>query len=251
MPRPADAAHDWISIPDPEEERTWVFDVSFLLSNWTCIFGRGCQGVLTEPAPELVQGCCSYGAHFSDADDIARVEAAADTLTAEDWQFMKKGRRGGVTRTDKKGVVTTRLAEDACIFLNRPEFPGGAGCALHRAALGRGERPMDLKPEVCWQLPLRREDLRTEDGHVFTTVTQWDRRHWGAGGAEFAWWCTEEPAAFIGAVPVFEEMASELEAMVGPAVYGSIRQILIERQASGSVLPHPVVRRRPKASAPA
>ena len=47
-----------------DEERTWVFDVTFLTSNWTCIFGNGCQGVLTGPAPELVQGCCSYGAHL-------------------------------------------------------------------------------------------------------------------------------------------------------------------------------------------
>ena len=151
VPNPTAAAHEWVSLPDPEEERTWIFDVTFLLSNWTCIFGRGCQGVLTEPAPELVHGCCSYGAHFSDEGDVARVEAAAATLTEDDWQFLKKARKSGVTRTDKKGVVTTRMVEDACIFLNRPEFPGGPGCALHRAALARGERPMDLKPEVCWQ----------------------------------------------------------------------------------------------------
>ena len=28
----------------PQLER-WMFDVTFLLSNWTCIFGQGCQGV--------------------------------------------------------------------------------------------------------------------------------------------------------------------------------------------------------------
>ena len=59
-------AHEWVSFEDAEEMRTWVFDVTFLASRWTCIFGRGCQGVLTGPAPELVQGCCSYGAHFTD-----------------------------------------------------------------------------------------------------------------------------------------------------------------------------------------
>src|SRR5439155_1535600 len=72
-----DGAHEWVSFEDPEEERTWVFDVTFMLSHWGCIFGRGCQGVLTEPAPELVQGCCSYGAHFVDAADRRRVERAA------------------------------------------------------------------------------------------------------------------------------------------------------------------------------
>ena len=51
-----DQAHEWISFEDPEEERTWTFDVTFMLSHWGCIFGRGCQGVLTEAAPELGAG---------------------------------------------------------------------------------------------------------------------------------------------------------------------------------------------------
>ena len=68
-----------------------MFDATFLTSRWTCIFGQGCQGVLTEPAPELVHGCCSrYGAHFIDGKDIRRVEKAAATLTDEEWQFKSK-----------------------------------------------------------------------------------------------------------------------------------------------------------------
>ena len=61
----------------------------------------------------------------------------------------------------------TRLVDDACIFLNRPGFAAGAGCAFHIAAVNRGVNPLTLKPEVCWQLPLRREDqVDDEDGHV-------------------------------------------------------------------------------------
>ena len=52
-PGPPADAREWVSFEDPDEERTWVFDVTFLTSNWTCIYGNGCQGVLTEPAPEL------------------------------------------------------------------------------------------------------------------------------------------------------------------------------------------------------
>ena len=47
------AEREWMSFEDPAEERTWVFDVTFLLSPWTCIFGAGCQGVLTGPAAEM------------------------------------------------------------------------------------------------------------------------------------------------------------------------------------------------------
>ena len=89
-----DDLHEWVSFEDDEEDRTWSFDVTFLLSSWTCIFGRGCQGVLTGPAPELVQGCCSYGAHFTDTEDAERVEAVAATLTDKEWQFRSKGRKG-------------------------------------------------------------------------------------------------------------------------------------------------------------
>ena len=238
---------EWISFEDPTEERTWVFDVTFLLSRWECIFGRGCQGVLTGPAPELVQGCCSYGAHFTDADDVARVEREAAALTPDVWQFHSRGRKG-VTRTKKDGTVVSRMVDGACIFLNRPGFPNGPGCALHQAALATGRRPMDLKPEVCWQVPIRREDHRTEDGHVISTVGQWDRRHWGGGGEDFAWWCTEAPEAFVGTRPVYQEMADELGAIVGPKVHAAVNQFLAERSQGGTPLPHPTVRRRPKGS---
>jgi hypothetical protein len=234
-------AHEWVSIPDPDEDRTWMFDVTFLLSNWTCIFGRGCQGVLTAPAPEMVQGCCSYGAHFVDDADAARVEKAAAKLTPDQWQFMGRAKGKSALRTNKAGIQVTRLVDGACIFLNRPGFPGGPGCALHRRALETGERPMDLKPEVCWQLPLRREDLECDGGHVVSTVGQWDRRHWGRGGADFAWWCTDTPDAFVGSMPVYQEMAAELEGVVGRKAYRLIASYLDQRRAVA--LPHPVTRK--------
>ena len=237
-----DTAHELVRFEDGDVERTWVFDVTFLLSSWTCIFGRGCQGVLTGPAAEQVQGCCSYGAHFTGDDDVARVEAAAATLTADQWQFRAQGRRRGVTRTSRTGERTTRLVQDACVFLNRPGFARGPGCALHQAALERGEAPLALKPDVCWQLPLRREDTDDGDGHVTSTIGQWDRRHWGGGGAEFHWWCTESPEAFIGHEPVYVAMRDELVALVGAGVHDRLVAYLQARTASGTPLPHPTVR---------
>ena len=44
----------------------WRFDRAFLESNWTCIWGRGCLGILDEPAEHLGQGCCSVGAELGD-----------------------------------------------------------------------------------------------------------------------------------------------------------------------------------------
>ena len=231
-------AHEWVSFDDPHEKRRWVFDVTFLLSNWTCIFGDGCQGVLTGPAPELIQGCCSYGAHFTDQEDADRVAAIAETLTADEWQFRAQGRKRGVWRVNKDDEIVTRLVDGACVFLNRPGFPAGPGCALHQVALQRGERPLDLKPTVCWQLPLRREDTDEADGWVTSRVIEWDRRHWGAGGFEFHWWCTDSPEAFVGREPVYRSMRDELIELVGDEVYEMVAAYLDERVPT---LPHPGV----------
>lgn len=254
-PAPAEAldVHEWLSFEDPDERRTWLIDATFLLSGWHCIFGRGCQGVLTAPAPELEQGCCSYGAHLVDDEDRARVEGYAARLGTEHWQHATLARRrGGPVKRNRSGEVVTRLVDGACIFLNRPDFPGGAGCALHRAALAAGERPLDWKPDVCWQLPLRRTDETDDHGHVTTTVREWKRRDWGDGGEDFAWWCTDAPEAFSGGTPVYQALRDELEALIGEVPYGIVAGLLdaqLAAQATGAVLlPHPARRRTNGAS---
>ena len=244
---PPDTAHEWVSFEDDEEERTWVFDLTFLTSGWSCIFGAGCQGVLTGPAEELVQGCCSYGAHFTDDDDLAKIEKVAADMPDTYWQFRDRGvtKKGNVkiARVNKDGDTVTRQVDDACIFLNRPGFANGPGCALHQYALAIGERPLDLKPNVCWQLPLRREDTDDGDGHVTSTLRQWDRKHWGAGGDEFHWWCTESPDAFVDKRPVYETLRDEIVELVGEKVYDRLLGYLRTRKAT-TYLPHPAVRRR-------
>jgi hypothetical protein len=240
-------AREWVSFEDPDEERTWIFDVTFLTSNWTCIYGRGCQGVLTGPAPELIQGCCSYGAHFVDKADAKRVEKIAKTLTPEQWQYHAKGNKLGPIHKNKHGETVSRVVDDACIFLNRPGFATGPGCALHQVAIERGKNPLELKPEVCWQLPLRREDEVKEGGHVNSTVRQWDRADWGEGGFDFHWWCTEAPDAFVGNRPVYQELEAELVQMVGKKTFKRLAGYLAEREANlsrGVPVPHPAVRKR-------
>jgi hypothetical protein len=222
------AAREWVTFPDPKEEgRRWQIDVTFLLSNWRCIFGQGCQGVLTAPAPELELGCCSYGAHFSDRADRDRVARIARDLRDDEWQFAKIGRKKGVyakAGKDDDGTTEwrTRLVDDACIFLNRTGFRTGPGCAIHVHAMRTGIHHSDLKPEVCWQLPLRRLDEDQDDGTVVSTLTEFGREGWGEGGQDFAWWCTESPDAFTAAEPVYRTMGAELRKMLGKRLYRSV-----------------------------
>ncbi len=167
------------------------------------------------------------------------VVAASSRLRKRHWQHQRQGRLGGVL-ADEDGVTVTRKVDDACIFLNRPDFAGGPGCALHVAALEAGERPMDWKPDVCWQVPLRLEHATDDNGHVTSTLREWKRRDWGAGGAEFHWWCTDSPDAFVGRVPVVEHLRAEIVALVGEPVYARIARLL---RSVAVPLPHPAVRR--------
>ena len=231
--------HEILAFEDPKEQRTWHFDATFMRSSWKCIFGEGCQGVLDEPSPELNQGCCSHGAHFVDEDDVANVVKAVVRLTPENWQLKSKAKAKGFLKRTKGGDTLTRVVDGACIFLNRPGFAGGEGCAFHIAALQAGERPLDWKPNVCWQLPLRVEHHSDTNGWVNTSVREWKRRDWGDGGADLHWWCTESTDAFVGREPVYKYLRDEIIETVGRKVYDLLVEAL-ERPTS-QPLPHPAL----------
>lgn len=226
---------EWLSIVDPDEVHDrYLFDVSFLLSGYTCIYGAGCPG--TDAAPDAEKGCCRLGAHYVDEDDRARTEALVGELGPDTMQFHSEAMRAGVSvEVPGEGAVRTRLVDGACIFLNREGFGTGPGCALHHLARARGVHPMRFKPEVCWIVPLRREVERdvADDGEErwTTTITSYDRGAWGPGGADFSWWCTEAPEAYRGSEPVYRSMEAELRAMTSDAVYGELVAYLDERRA--------------------
>ena len=244
MPAKPEDLHEYISFDDPDEDRSWVFDVTFLLSNWKCVYGEGCQGILTGPAAELEEGCCSYGAHFIDENDRASIEPYVARLTADQWQYRASARRRGWHTVDDDGTMVTRVVDGACIFLNRPGFAGGTGCALHSAALAAGERPLDWKPDVCWQLPLRLQEHTDDHGHITSTLREWKRRDWGDGGFEFHWWCTDDASAFVGSKRTFEYLRDEITELTGPVVYGMLATQLRRHRAKPVVLPHPARRKR-------
>ncbi|HET9665533.1 MAG TPA: hypothetical protein VFP09_02210 [Desertimonas sp.] len=238
---------DWVSFEDPDEQRTWVFDATFLRSSYHCIFGAGCQGVLDADAAEMEQGCCSYGAHFVDEDDVANVVKHFVRLDSRHMQFYDEAVAAGFLTpgedtSEGEPTTMTRLVDDACIFLNRPGSQQGAGCALHVAALEAGERPLDWKPNVCWQVPLRLEHSTDENGHVTSRLRDWKRRDWGDGGHQFHWWCTESPEAFSGDKPVYVSVRDEIIELIGAPIYDLLVASLEDKRPPA--LPTPVGLRR-------
>ncbi len=234
-----DVAREWLEFPDPGDEGTlYRCDVTWLLSRWSCIFGRGCHGIVADRPDD---GCCSHGAFYSDRTDERRVRAAAAGLGPETWQLWREGRRGITTVDDSRR--RTRTVDGACIFLNRPGFAGGAGCALHADALRSGRHPLETKPDVCWQLPIRRtyEPVERPDGAnvLVTVVGEYDRRAWGPGGHDLHWWCTSASEAHQGTQPLFRSYAAELTELIGAAAYAELARYCEARLAGGEAIPHP------------
>ena len=215
---------EWLTVPDGDT--TWRVDAAFLSSNWTCIWDRGCAGIEADAAVDAQLGCCSVGAELLDDDEAMLISALATTLDAEHAQFANEIAAGGALND---AMRNTRVVDGACIFLNRPGFAGRAGCALHAEAERSGESPLDWKPSICWQLPLRVE-RSTEGGSTLATLRSWSRVDWGPDGETMAYCCTERadaraPAdAFIGDRPVVESLREELVALMGEAVVDEIAE---------------------------
>ena len=203
---------------------------------------------LTGPAPELEHGCCSYGAHFTDKADRKRVaERVAEQLERRRVAVQGRGRRelGGPIHKNDDGEWVTRIVDDACIFLNRPGFPAGAGCALHQAAVRRGERFLDWKPEVCWQLPLRLDHHVDDNDHITYILREWKRRDWGEGGAEFHWWCTDDRRGLRRRTsPSTRRCATRSSSWSARCPTSTLVEQLRDRPADAALLPHPALKKR-------
>lgn len=219
-----DITRRWIEFTDPANaEQVLRCDLTWLTSRWTCIFGRGCPGVYSSRPDD---GCCTHGAHFSDDEDEARVHRFAEALGPDEWQLRADGRENGSVETDGEGERKTRVVDGACIFLNRPGFPGGTGCALHLHALRTGRHPLETKPDVCWQVAIRRAYRTVErpDGtsYLEVTITEYDRRAWGSGGHEMDWYCTGSPDAHVAIEPVYISCEAELRELIGDEAYAEL-----------------------------
>jgi hypothetical protein len=238
-----DFPRDWVEFVDPADaEHVVRADLTWLLSRWTCIYGAGCHGVIQGRADD---GCCSHGAFWSDDEDEQRVVRWAGELKKKHWQHAEVGRRLGVSDDDElegEPARRTRTVDGACVFLNRPGFAGGEGCALHAHALRTGRHPLETKPDVCWQLPVRRTqewvDRPDETRVLVSSIGEFDRRGWGPGGADLHWWCTSSPDAHVGVEPLYLSYGPELTALLGQPAYDELVRLCALR-AAGSAPTHP------------
>lgn len=217
---PLTFARAWIEFDNPDDpEDIFRCDLTWLTSNWHCIYGAGCQGI-KQSQPNA--GCCALGAHFADKADEKRVTKFVAQLTPETWQHYKAGQKSWV-EVDEDGDRKTRVHKGGCIFLNDADFPAGGGCALHHLAARTGKKITETKPDVCWQLPIRRDFgwRKLEDGtrrHIIT-IEEYTRAGWGPGGHDLHWYCTSNTEAHTAAQPVYVTEKDTLVELMGAAAY--------------------------------
>ena len=235
---------DWVEFENPANpEEIFKCDLTWLTSYWQCIYGNGCCGIDSDK-PDA--GCCSDGAYYTGKEDEKRVFEAAKKLTRADWQFYDQARpkkAGGKLQITEIGLDKdrkTKKVNDSCIFLNRvgheaPGYTGSFGCALHHLALKEQVHFVDTKPDICWQLPIRRSWETREYGDEQITVVvigEYTRTAWGEGGADFDWYCTSNSEAHVGKVPVYQSSEVELTKMMGPKGYAELVELCDSRMAA-------------------
>jgi hypothetical protein len=233
---PLDFPRAWVEFVDPaDSDQVFRCDLTWLTSRWTCIFGNGCKGIYADQPAGV--GCCTLGAHFSDKDDEKRVKKFVRELTPDTWQHYDPK---DWVELDEAGDRKTRVVDGACIFANRPGFAGGEGCALHSLALRTGRHFIETKPDVCWQLPIRRtydHVTRLDETEVLViTIAEYDRRGWGPGGHDLDWYCSGNTEAHVAVDPVYVSSRAELVELIGEPAYEELARLCDKHLASRSLL---------------
>lgn len=242
---PPDFPREWFEFTNPEDPLHQItIDLTWVESTYACGFGTArCQGIDANN-PDV--GCCGHGAFLTDEEDRQQLFDAATRMPKRFWQHHMTPTEGELEPwlvwdelDNDEGVaepaLKTKVVDGACIFANREGWGTGAGCAIHQWALASGEDLTVVKPEVCWQLPLRRLEAYEEraDGQEIlrTTITEYERRGWGGGGEDFDWYCTTDARCHDNAEPIWQSHEQELRALIGDAAYEVLAQHCRSRQA--------------------
>ena len=111
-------------------------------------------------------------------------------------------------------------------------------------ALSQNRSFVETKPDVCWQLPLRRQfrTITRTDESTYTEVSigEYGRDGWGPGGHDLDWYCTSNTEAHHGRQPVYRENRDELIALMGQPAYALLIGLCEEFESRrGGLLRHP------------
>lgn len=240
------ATRDWVEflIQDGDEKKRFRIDVSFMLSNYSCMYGHGCPSVLMRGATND-GGCCQLGVMLTE-DDVEQVQAAIQKMEPDDADNYTQIKEGSWYRKHDDDDYNdeypwhTRTKGGLCIMSNRVDGPTGKpGCSLHALASRLGVNHSETKPVICWQIPLSLTVSDDVAGDVtLYTLTATPGNTWGASTtrnpAHIGWWCTETADAYgHTGKPVYITNEVELRKMIGDMAYEQMALILQKIEEEG------------------
>ena len=256
--------HDWFQFPDPaDEDRTFVVHIPFMMSNWNCLFGRGCPGWFGTHEEHIRPdaGCCAHGAYMNSQVELERINSYIDELTEDDlspeglahvrqkgwYKYEKDGKKKGKPGYDKDNpdsiVAKTQTRNGLCVLQNSGSEGSRIGCALHHLAArtGKGDH-VDVMPQVCWQVPIAtRYDYDEITKTTSCTIFPWDSDVWneadddGTHDSWMAWNCIDAPDAYSAAEVLYKTMERELRKLMGDAGYDILVKYLEGREQNYSI----------------
>lgn len=243
---------DWLELVIPpqdektEAEYTIRVHLTFMLSNWECIFGRGCAGLfgVQDSVVNDDAGCCTDSFWFTGKEDYDHVSKMIKQLKPEDWdddlrEHVDKHGWANVYNADEEEFNGKgKVHRGACVFQNRNGGSSGhPGCAFHFLGERTKQSHVDVMPTVCWQLPLRFEEVNND----IYELRPWDVSKWNTDAYEFddrryhcSWWCVDSPEAFIGEGKVYRTLETSLRKMMGDRPYELMVKAIEARLASGN-----------------
>lgn len=257
-----DFPREWFEFVNPEDPlHTFSIDLTWVESHWNCMFGTtACHGI---DAAQTDVGCCVHGAYLADEEDRDQLYDAVAEMPPKFWQNRPNGVDAYIEAADPtvlepwlewdeldgddgepEPALKTITTGGACIFANRAGWPTGTGCALHQWAVSEGRDLTVAKPEVCWQVPLRRHEAyedRSDGVEILrTTIGEYERRSWGNGGEDFDWWCTGDAGCHTNANPIWVSQKAELVALMGETSYEVLAEHCRKRASVNlQASPHP------------
>ncbi len=151
----------------------------------------------------------------------------------QNYDIAHKGKKFNITEIGYDNDRKTKKVNKACIFFNQKDFDNKYfGCALHHLAVKENKHFIETKPDICWQLPMRRSWEKREIGdttYQVTVIGEYTREAWGEGGADMDWYCTSNTEAHNGAKPVYISNKTELIALMNPLAYEVLAKLCDDR----------------------
>ena len=251
-----DFPREWIEFADPADPDHLIrADLTWLLSRWTCIFGRGCHGIIAGPGRRRLL-LARRVLHRRGRREAGH-GAAAKLLTPQTWQHYRRGlqelHRDGHGRRHEPGPAHRHPARTArASSSTTPTSPAAAAarCTARRCATACTRWSTSRTCAGSCRSAATRSGPSgpTARRSCVTVLAEFDRRGWGEGGHDLHWWCTSSPDAHVGSEPMYLSYGPELTALIGEKAYDELAELCAAREAAAwsppTPPPHAASRRR-------